>query len=173
MLSLLWLPALLWAPPSSAPLLPLQGHLDDATIVFIFDEANTADIETGALAERYGSPEVQTIGKRLREDHAAVRQQGRDLARKLGVKPTAPKPDPYAAGHAQAMTLLKGKRGTDFDRAFLDHEIAFHQSVIDAINKTLLPAIQNPELKALVVKVAPAFQSHLDMCRAMKQQLKL
>jgi putative membrane protein len=33
--------------------------------------------------------------------------------------------------------------------------------VIDAVTSTLLPAIQNAELKDLVVKVAPAFQAHM------------
>ena len=33
--------------------------------------------------------------------------------------------------------------------------------VIDAVTTTLLPAIRNAELKALVVKVAPAFEAHM------------
>jgi len=41
------------------------------------------------------------------------------------------------------------------------------------VTKTLLPAIQNAELKAFVEKVAPAFQAHLDMCKAAKAQLKV
>lgn len=151
---------------------PQAPKLDDATIVAIFDGANTADIETGRLAEQRGaSKEVRAIGASLARDHAAVRQQGRDLARKLGVTPTPPKPDAYAEAHAKAMAALSGKSGADFDRAFLDHEIAFHQAVIDAVTGTLLPAITNPELKAFVEKIAPAFQAHLDMAKAAKRQL--
>lgn len=165
------LPALLLAlplvlAPSQAPM------LDDATIVAIFDGANTADIETGRLAEQRGaSKEVRAIGASLARDHEAVRQQGRDLARKLGVTPTPPKPNPYAEAHARAMSALSARSGADFDRAFLDHEIAYHQAVIDAVTGTLLPAITNPELKAFVEKVAPAFQAHLDMIKAAKRQL--
>ena len=33
--------------------------------------------------------------------------------------------------------------------------------MIDALNNTLIPAIQNAEFKALAVKVAPAFQAHM------------
>jgi putative membrane protein len=157
--------ALTFVPPQATP-------LDDATIVAIFDGANTADIETGRLAEQRGaSKEVRAIGASLARDHEAVRQQGRDLARKLGVTPTPPKPNPYAQAHATAMAALSGKSGADFDRAFFDHEIAFHQAVIDAVTGTLLPAITNPELKAFVEKVAPAFQAHLDMVKAAKRQL--
>src|SRR5690242_12868685 len=78
--------------------------LDDATIVAIFDAANTADIETGKLgAERARNKEVKDFGTMLGNVHTAVRQQGRDLAKKLGVTPTPPKDDQGAKDHAAAM----------------------------------------------------------------------
>src|SRR5689334_18941209 len=50
---------------------------DDATIVAIFDAANTADIETGQLAaERGHTKEVRDFGAMLARDHKMVRQQG-------------------------------------------------------------------------------------------------
>jgi putative membrane protein len=136
--------------------------LDDPTIVAIFDGANTADIETGTLAAEQGSSkEVRDFGAMLARDHKTVRQQGRDLAKKLGVTPTPPKDDRSARDHAAAMKKLRGLHGAAFDHAFLQHEVAFHKAVIDAVTSTLLPAIQNAELKDLVVKVAPAFQAHM------------
>ena len=141
---------------------PATAALDDPTIVAIFDAANTADIETGQLAaERGHSEEVREFGAQLARDHVHVRKLGRDLAAKLGVTPTPPKNDRSAKDHAAAMARLRGLSGAEFDRAFLQHEAAFHKAVIDAVTTTLLPAIQNAELKALVVKVAPAFQAHM------------
>ena len=150
-----------------------QGlSLDDATIVAIFDGANTADIETGALAEERGSAkEVREFGAMLARDHKMVRQQGRDLAAKLGVTPTPPKDDQGAKDHAAAMAHLRSLKGAEFDRAFLRHEVEFHQAVIDAIKMTLLPAIQNGELKALVEKVAPAFQAHMAMAKEIGEKI--
>jgi putative membrane protein len=140
---------------------PLRA-LDDPTIVAIFDAANTADIETGALAaERGSSKEVRDFGAMLVRDHNMVRKQGRDLAAKLGVTPTPPKDDQSGRDHAAAMKRLRGLHGAAFDHAFLQHEVSFHKAVIDAVTTTLLPAIQNAEVKALVVKVAPAFQAHM------------
>jgi putative membrane protein len=142
--------------------------LDDATIVAIFDGANTADVETGGLAEKKGSTkEIREFGAMLARDHKNVRQQGRDLAKKLGVTPTAPKPDTYAAQHAEAMKKLQGLEGKAFDRAFLEHEIAYHDAVITAVTNTLMPAIQNAELKDLVAKVAPAFVAHREAAKNM------
>ena len=133
--------------------------LNDPTIVAIFD---AADIETGSLAaEQGGSKEVRDFGAMLARDHKTVRQQGRDLATRLHVTPTPPANDQSAVDHAAAMKRLRGLHGAEFDHAFLQHEVAFHKAVIDAVTSTLLPAIQNAELKDLVVKVAPAFQAHM------------
>lgn len=160
--------------PLPAPGARPQHPLDDATIVAIFDAANGFDIATGTLGSSKGSSkEVRAVGASLVRDHQAVRQQGRDLAKRLGVTPTPPAVNPFAAQHAAALAELKATSGAAFDRAFLDHEIAYHQAVIDAVTQTLLPAIQNAELKAFVTKIAPAFQAHLDMCKAAKAQLKL
>lgn len=149
------------ASAAEAPPAPPAPTLDDATIVAIFDAANTADIETGRLAaERGSSKTVRDFGAMLVHDHTAVRQRGRDLAGRLGVTPTPPAGDASAAAHNQAMAQLRSKRGVEFDKAFLEHEVAFHQGVIDAVESTLLPAIQNAEVRQLVVEVAPAFEAH-------------
>ena len=157
---------------AATPNHPSNAALDDPTIVAIFDAANTADIETGQLAAKRGSTkEVRDFGAMLVRDHKMVRQQGRDLAKKLGVTPTPPADDASGRAHIKAMADLRKKSGKAFDHAFLQHEVAFHKSVIDAVTTTLLPAIQNAELKDLVVKVAPAFQAHMLAAESLDKKL--
>jgi putative membrane protein len=140
-----------------------SAKLDDPTIIAIFDAANTWDMETGAIAEKKGTTkEVREFGAMLVRDHRTVRQQGRELATKLGVHPTPPKDFAMAKDHASAVRSLQAANGKAFDRAFLEHEVAFHKAVIDALTTTLLPALQNAEARALVTKVAPAFKAHQD-----------
>jgi putative membrane protein len=159
-------PAGAQASPSSKP------ALDDPTIVAIFDAANTADIETGGLAaKRAHSKEVRDYAAMLVHDHTTVRQQGRDLATKLGVTPTPPADSSSARAHAQAMKELRAASGQKFDQVFLQHEVDFHRNVIDAVQTTLLPAIKNAELKAFVVKVAPAFQAHMIAAEQLQKSL--
>lgn len=138
-----------------------QAKLDDPTIVAIFDAANTWDIETGILAAKKGTTkEVRDFGAMLERDHTNVRQQGRDLAKKLGVTPTPPKDFAMVKDHEAAMKRLDGLNGKAFDKAFFEHEVAFHKAVLDAVSTTLLPALKNAEVRDLVTKVAPAFQAH-------------
>jgi putative membrane protein len=141
---------------------PGQVKLDDPTIVAIFDAANTWDIETGTIAAKKASSKaVRDFGAMLVRDHTTVRQQGRDLAAKLRVTPTPPKDFAMAKDHATALAKLNAASGRSFDRAFLEHEVAYHKAVLDAVTTTLLPALQNQEVKDLVNKVAPAFQAHM------------
>jgi putative membrane protein len=141
----------------------VQAALDDPTIVAIFDAANTWDMETGALGARKGhSKDVRAFGRMMVRDHRMVRQQGRDLAAKLHVTPTPPGKDfALYQDHVAIMKTLRAAHGAAFDKAFIDHEVTYHQAVIDAVTTQLLPATQNADLKALEVKVAPAFQAHL------------
>jgi putative membrane protein len=139
------------------------AKLDDPTIVAIFDAANSWDMETGGLgAQKGGTQAVRDYGAMIRRDHEAVRQQGRDLAVKLHVTPTPPGKDfALYQDHVTAVATLTTATGPAFDRAFLEHEVSYHKAVIDAVNTTLLPSLQNADVKALVVKVAPAFQAHM------------
>ena len=66
-----------------------------------------------------------------------------------------------AKDHAAALNTLNSLSAKAFDRAFLAHEVAYHKAVIDAVTTTLLPALKNEEARALVTKVAPAFQAHM------------
>ena len=148
------------------------AKLDDPTIVAIYDAANTWDIETSALAEKKShNKDVLALAQTFARDHRAVRQEGRDLAKKLGVKPTPPKDPPLYADHLAAMKRLQAASGAAFDREYAQNEVTYHKAVIDAINTTLLPAIQNAELKGLVTKVAPAFQGHLAAAEQLANKL--
>ena len=148
--------------------------IDDPTIVAIFDAANSWDIETGAIAAKKGkTKEVRDFGKMLVHDHTVVRQQGRDLAAKLKVTPTPPGKDfALYQAHLKALQELKHAKGAEFDRVFLQHEVDFHQAVLDAVKGTLLPATQNAELKNLETTVAPAFQGHMMAAQKLLSELK-
>lgn len=148
------------------------GKLDDATILAVFDQASAVDVYTGRLGAKYGhSEEVRALGRMVATDHVAVQQMGRDLAKKLNIVPTPPDNDTSVVDHANTVSLLQSKSGAEFDRVYLTHEIAFHQSVIDAVRVTLLPAIKNSEFKKLVMDVLPGFEHHLAATKAAAKKL--
>lgn len=149
-----------------------SAPLDDATILAIFDQANFADISTARLGVKKGhSPEVKELARMVASDHEAVQQMGRDVARKIGVMPSPPDDDRSFEAQARAVAILQAKSGPEFDRAYLEHEIAFHASVIEAIKGALLPSATHRELRGLIATVLPGFEHHLAATRAAAKKL--
>jgi putative membrane protein len=161
--------------PVATALLAFAGRhaaLDDPTIVAIFDAANTYDIDAGTLALQHSQDtSVRALAQHFVNDHSALRQQGRDLAKRLAVTPTPPKENPLAPAHRKAMKELRTKSGAAFDRAHADEEVRYHQQVLDAVTSTLLPAIKYDRLRAFVQQVGPAFQGHLEAAKQLQKTL--
>ncbi len=150
--------------------------IDDPTIVAIFDWANSAEFETSGMgAARAHDKDVRALARQLVRDHRAVQKQGRALAKKLHVKVPhlANKDNPLYEQHVATLKALRhAKKGADFDRVYLQHEVDYHKAVIDAVTNQFLPAIQNAELKDFVTKVAPAFKAHQDAAQNLLDKMK-
>ena len=149
------------------------GAPNDAQIAAIVVTANQVDIDAGKLAEAKGaSKEVKAFGKQMVTDHTGVNKAATDLAAKLKLKPEDnPTAQSLKKGGADNVAHLKTLKGAAFDKAYVDHEVEYHQAVIDAMDKTLIPNAQNAELKALLVKVRPAFVAHLEHAKTLQSSL--
>lgn len=149
------------------------GAPTDPQIAAIVVTANQVDIDAGKLAmQKSASHEVKAFAQTMVRDHTGVNQAATDLVHKLNVTP-----EPNATseslqkGGDDNLAKLKGLSGKAFDKAYIDHEVAYHQAVIDAMDKTLIPDASNAELKALLVKVRPAFVAHLDHAKHLDAEL--
>jgi len=145
----------------------------DPQIAAIVVTANQVDIDAGKLAEsKTHSKDVKAFAQQMITDHSGVNKAATDLVHKLGVTP-----EPNATsqslkqGGDENLAKLKTFDGMAFDRAYIDHEVAYHESVLDALDKTLIPSAKNEELKALLVKVRPAFVAHLDHAKHLQAEL--
>lgn len=147
--------------------------LNDAQIAHIAVTANAIDSSAGAYAvEHATAAAVKDFARTMVRDHGAVNKQAVALATKLNVTPEDNDVSRgLQEGAGQARTALEGLTGAAFDRAYMDREVAYHQSVIDALNQTLIPGAQNAELKQLLTSVAPNFDAHLARAKSVRQGL--
>ena len=76
-----------------------------------------------------------------------------------------------ADGQAAERAKLGELDGAAFDRAYIDNEIAYHEAVIDAVKNVLIPSAENDRLKQTLIDVSPAFVSHLEQARSIRQEL--
>jgi putative membrane protein len=145
----------------------------DAQIAAIVVTANQVDIDAGKLAaSKTNTAEVKKFGQQMITDHTAVNKQATALVTKLKVTPEDnPTSQNLKAGGDKNIANLKDLKGAAFDKAYIDNEVAYHQAVIDAIDKTLIPSAHNAELKALLVKVRPAFVAHMEHAKMIQSSL--
>jgi putative membrane protein len=151
-----------------------QGaKVSDAQIAEIVVVANQVDITAGKLAEsKATNPDVKAFAERMVTDHTAVNKSATDLVTKLHVTPEAsPTSDSLKKGGADNVAALKKLSGAAFDKAYIDHEVPYHEQVLSALDKTLIPDASNAELKALLVKVRPAFEDHLEHAKKLQAEL--
>jgi putative membrane protein len=147
---------------------------NDAQIAAIVVAANTVDIDAGKLAEsKTKNKEVRGFAKQMVHDHSAVNKQAVALVKKLHVTPEENDTSKsLTQGGESTRDRLKGLSGAEFDKAYVDNEVSYHQTVLDAIDKTLIPSASNAELKALLNKVRPNIAAHLDHAKHIQSQLK-
>lgn len=145
----------------------------DPQIAAIVVTANQVDIDAGRFAKaKSHSKDVKQFAQMMVTDHSAVNRQAVALVHKLKVNPeNSPTSADLQQGGRDNLAKLKTLRGPAFDRAYVDHEVAYHEAVIQALDKTLIPNAKNEELKALMVKVRPAFDAHLDHARQLQSRL--
>jgi putative membrane protein len=148
------------------------GALSDANIVALLDEANKADSASGAYAvTKATSPDVKAFAKLMMGEHHALRAQGQQLAKRLGVTPQMPAENLLQSAVEAEMTALKGAaKGAAFDRTYIEQEIGIHKAVLDLAGKAH-DAAQNEELKKLIEQAGPVIQKHLDHAEQIQKKL--
>lgn len=158
----------------ATPPISSAQDVNDAQIAAIVVAANQADIDNGELAvENATNDRVRAFGQQMIDAHTAVNQAAGQLVEDLGVIP-APSDisRSIADGQAAQRAKLRELDGAAFDRAYIDNEIAYHEAVIDAVKNVLIPNADNDRLKQTLIDVSPAFVSHLEQARSIREALE-
>ncbi|MFZ5480907.1 MAG: DUF4142 domain-containing protein [Myxococcota bacterium] len=152
----------------------MQGQIDDGDVAAVLMAANDIDVKAGELARtRSTNTDVKAFAERMVNEHGAVNKRLQDLNQRLGLKPDEGDSAKRLRADADAaMTRMRGLKGAEFDRAYIDNEVTFHTRVLEVIDTQLLPNVSNTDLKALVNEVRPNIQAHLTQARQIQQKLK-
>ena len=157
-------------PPAAAA----APAINDAQIAHIAVTADAVDSAAGELAKKKGSTKaVKDFGQTMVTDHGGANKQAVALVTKLNVTPEDNDTSrQLKAGGDANLAKLETLSGAAFDKAYIDNEVAYHQAVLDALDKTLIPNAKNAELKELIVKVRPAIDAHLQHAKQMQSSMK-
>lgn len=146
----------------------------DPQIAHIAYTAGVLDIEAAKLAQkRSKNAEIVSFADDMVRDHQAVNDQALALVGKLGVTPEDNDTSKALAAAAKAKQAeLEALDGPAFDKAYAENEVAYHRTVNEALESTLIPNASNPELKALLTTGLKIFQGHQEHAEQLAAGLK-
>jgi len=158
-----------WSLPSFA-----QTSLTDPEVASVAVAANQIDIEYAGIAKKKSkNTEILNFAETMTKDHNAVIAQASDLVKKLNVTPKDNAVSQKLNNDAeQTRKMLNAKSGSEFDKAYIDNEVAYHKAVIDAVKNLLIPETENQQLKDLLTGILPALDTHLQHAEMVQKKIK-
>ena len=159
---------------SVAPLAQAADKPTDPQIAHIAYTAGSIDIEAAKLAiKKSKNKEIVAFAKDMERDHEAVNKQALDLVKKLKVTPEDNDTSKALAKAAKEEHAKLAKlKGADFDKAYIENEVAYHKQVDGALETLLIPSASNAELKSLLETGLKIFQGHLQHAEHVAGMLK-
>jgi putative membrane protein len=147
--------------------------LSDAEVASVAVVANQIDIDYAEIAKKRSKNEdVLKFAETMKNDHTAVIGQASALVKKLGVTPKDNAvSQKLLADSKKIKSTLNATSGKSFDKAYIDNEVAYHKSVIAAVEDLLIPEAENQELKELLQNVVPALKTHLEHATMLQTKL--
>lgn len=151
-----------------------SAKLTDPQIAHIAYTAGVIDVTAAKQAlEKSDNKDVKSFANDMVRDHEAVNDKALALVKKLKVTPedndTSRTLSKNAAAKLQELSKLKGSA---FDKAYVDNEVAYHQAVDDALETLLIPSASNAELKSLLQTGLKIFQGHKQHAEQVAAELK-
>lgn len=154
---------------ASMPATPnVDGHI--AGIVLA---ANEGEIQQGnAASTRATNADVRSFAQMLVTDHTNALNAARDTAARAGITPM--ENDTTSALRStspQVITNLGTYTGADYDRQFIDYQIALHQWLLNGLDTHLIPLAHDGELKSLLQTQRTSVAAHLERARSIRGRL--
>lgn len=146
----------------------------DAQIAHIAYTAGDLDIKAAQLAlEKSKTDSVRAFANDMVRDHGAVNDKALALVKKLKVTPEDNATSKGLVKQADDKRAELAKlSGAAFDKAYVENEIAFHRTVNEALEKTLIPSATNGELKSLLGTGLKIFEAHEQHAEQLASKLR-
>lgn len=146
----------------------------DPQIAHIAYTAGEIDIEAAKLAlDKTKNSAVRTFAESMVRDHTAVNEKALALVKKLKVTPQDNDTSKSLLKQAaEKKAQLAKLNGAQFDKAYVENEVAYHKTVNGALQTLLIPSASNAELKDLLQTGLKVFQGHQQHAEHLAKDLK-
>lgn len=169
-------PPVQYAPVQTAPSAHVQQaqQLTDPQIAGIMIEANNSEIREARLALSIShNPRVRAFAQRMINDHTRLNTAMQLAANRMGITPVqSPTSQNLSATARQAYSQLSAMRGSQFNRTYITHQVGTHTTVLNGIDRFLLPNARSPRLLAILRQARPVIAAHLQHAKQLQATLR-
>jgi putative membrane protein len=140
----------------------LPAALNDLEIAHVAYTVDNSDIRYAHLALAVSkNPTVRAFAETMIRDHTAVNDRALALLKKLKVQPQANAVSQQLLDQSdQVVDQLRQLSGRAFDQHYARNELSYHHAANELVEKTFIPKIENPEMKALFREALVIFKTH-------------
>lgn len=146
--------------------------LNQAQALDLAKTIQSYELQAGELAQEKGKQaSVTTLAAQLEKDQKDLGQALSNFEKRAKVTPEASpaRNSLERTWQTRIDSLKKLKKGSEFDRAFLDHEIKFHQEALQLLQTGGRQAAQDPELKKVLMRAEAEMKTHLQRAQYVQQ----
>jgi len=130
--------------------------------------AGMFEVNTSRIALKSSSnQQVRKFAQQMIKDHGSAGKKLQATAKELKIElPTA-----MDDAQTHMVNELKGKRGTDFDKAYVSDQSRAHDEAV-ALFTSYSKSGDQPKLKSFAAKTLPVLKQHQEHAKALEKTLK-
>lgn len=140
-----------------------EKPLNDAEVLGVVLTANEGEVQMAEQAiKKAKSKDAKDFAMMMKTHHS----QGATKTKSTATKTKITQKDSDLSSFLKTDTEktvkdLQNKEGADFDKAYMDSQVAAHKAVLAAIDNRLVPSAQNADVKSLVTETRKIVADHL------------
>jgi putative membrane protein len=160
--------------PAAEQLPPTPPPLSDGEIAAIAKAANDGEIEHARLAKTKAKDKrVKAYAAMMIKDHGDANKREEALLKRTSLVVIENEAARKLMDDAKVRTetLTNAAKGAEFDRAYMETQVQVHTLVLDMIDNQMLPAAQNPDLKAEIDALRGVIDAHLTAAKEIQAAL--
>lgn len=156
-------------PPAAATSPAAALSAQDMKFVNMAAAGGMAEVEEGKLAQQKATNSaVKDFARKMVDDHSKANAKLTSIAQAKNIK----LPSSIGDEHKKTLSDLHGKRGADFDRAYVMSEIDDHKATIQLFEEQSRSG-QDADLKAFATETLPTLKQHLAMVEKLGTQVQV
>jgi putative membrane protein len=159
----------------AAPATTTMATVGDAEILDAMKTANTAEIDAAKIAEKKASKsEVKDFAKMMIKEHKGNLNTAMTVGKQASLTPagnetsTAIKTDADTKLGTLKSTAAKS---TEFDKTYIDQQVAMHQDLLNKLNDTFIPNAKSAPLKSYLETTKTHVEEHLAKATSIRDSL--